>query len=97
MIRSMKFLKKYAKQHKGLLIVTAILGVILLVLVIWQIFYLKWAHSTFENYYKFRGCQKLIDKTDTEATCKLANGQTIKLVKFQGRWFLDGDLPTSFP
>lgn len=32
--------------------------------------------------------------TDTYAICKLANGSTIKIVKYRDRWFLDGDLPT---
>ena len=51
------------------------------------------AHSTFENYYAFRGCTQLIDRTDTYGDCKTADGQTIKIVKFQGEWYLDGDLP----
>jgi hypothetical protein len=51
------------------------------------------AHSTFENYYAFRGCVQLIDKTDTMGRCKTADGQTITLVKFHNQWYLDGDLP----
>ena len=56
------------------------------------IYYLHVAHSSFENYYKFRGCVQLIEKTDTYATCKLASGTTIKLVIVNDKWFLDGDV-----
>lgn len=51
------------------------------------------AHSTFENYYAFRGCQTLVDRTDTYGTCKLADGSTIKIVLINGKWYLDGDGP----
>lgn len=58
-----------------------------------QFFVLRKAHSTFENYYAFRGCVELVSQTDADAICKLASGQTIKLVKFQNKWYLDKDLP----
>ena len=51
------------------------------------------AHTTFERYYAFRGCVQLIDKTDTYGDCKLANGQTIKMVLINNKWYLDGDGP----
>ena len=60
---------------------------------LYQVHKLNVAHSTFENYYAFRGCTQLIDKTATSADCALANGQQIKIVLYEGRWFLDGDLP----
>lgn len=53
---------------------------------------LQIAHSSFENYYKFRGCKELIERTDTYATCKVQSGETIKLVKVKNKWFLEGDL-----
>ena len=55
--------------------------------------YLRVAHSTFDNYYAFRGCTQLISRTDTSGTCKLADGRTITIVEYQGKWYLDGDLP----
>ena len=59
----------------------------------YQVSYLRKAHSTFENYYAFRGCTKLIQRTDDYGLCQLGSGKTIKLVKSNGRWYLDGDLP----
>ena len=56
--------------------------------------YLRKAHSTFENYYAFRGCAQLLEKTDAYGTCKINSGQVIKIVKYNSRWYLDGDLPT---
>lgn len=58
-----------------------------------QFIVLRKAHSTFENYYAFRGCTQLITRTSEFGTCKLSSGQTIKIVKFQNKWYLDGDLP----
>jgi hypothetical protein len=58
-----------------------------------QWLYLRKAHSTFENYYAFRGCMKLIERKDTFGVCKVKNGGTIKIVKYQNKWYLDGDLP----
>ncbi len=56
--------------------------------------YLRKAHSTFENYYAFRGCAQLLEKNDAYGTCKISSGQVIKIVKYNSRWYLDGDLPT---
>jgi hypothetical protein len=76
-----------------LVIITLLVIALVLVFGISQWLYLRKAHSTFENYYAFRGCVQLIDKTDTYGTCKLNSGQTIKIVKYQNKWYLDGDLP----
>ena len=59
-----------------------------------QLYMLRKAHSSFDNYYAFRGCVKLIDETPTYGDCQLASRQVIKLVNFRSRWYLDGDLPT---
>ena len=55
---------------------------------------LRIAHSTFETYYAFRGCSELISRTADSGICKTAGGQTIKIVQFQNKWYLDGDLPS---
>jgi len=69
----------------------AVAGVI--VFSVSQFYALQKAHSTFDNYYAFRGCVKLIDKTDTYGDCQLNSGEIIKLVEFRGKWYLNGDLP----
>ena len=63
------------------------------VFVTYQVYVTNLAHTTFDRYYAFRGCVELIDKTDTYGDCKLANGQTIKLVLINNKWYLDGDGP----
>ncbi len=60
---------------------------------VYQWNYLRIAHSTFENYYAFRGCTQLMSRTDTSGVCKTTDGQTITIVEYHGRWFLQGDLP----
>lgn len=81
------------KVHK---IIILILAIIILAFGIYWVSYLQKAHSTFENYYAFRGCRQLVEKTDDFGTCKLADGKIIKIVKFNGKWYLDGDLPGGF-
>jgi hypothetical protein len=83
----------YTRRVFGFIVVLAI---VFFAFAMYQIYNLNIAHSTFDDYYKFRGCSELIEKTDTYGTCRLANGETIKIVKFEGRWFLDGDLPGGF-
>lgn len=89
--------KKFAKKHKKILTICLSVFVIFLIVCIWQIFYLRWAHSSFGNYYKFRGCQGLIEKNDLFGKCRLSDGKVIKIVKFDNKWYLDGDLPAPFP
>ncbi len=78
---------------RRIVIVLTILVLIVLGIFVWQYLALKKAHSTFENYYAFRGCVSLVSRTSDSGTCKLASGQTIKIVQFNGKWYLDGDLP----
>jgi hypothetical protein len=78
------------------LIIAALILLFFAVFGIYQVRMLEKAHSTFENYYVFRGCTKLIDKTEDYGTCEVVSGKIIKIVKFDGRWFLDGDLPCGF-
>ncbi|MDE1974933.1 MAG: hypothetical protein KGI49_00235 [Patescibacteria group bacterium] len=71
--------------------------VIVLVIVagfsIQQFFMLRKAHSTFENYYNFRGCVQLIATTTDSGTCRTSSGQTIKIVEINNKWYLEGDGP----
>ncbi len=79
-------------KHK-LTIIILLAGVAIAILGINQVIYLRKAHSAFENYYAFRGCIQLLQKTPDYGICKTNAGQTIKIVKFQNKWYLDGDLP----
>jgi hypothetical protein len=85
---------KFLKQR--IVIASLVVAVVILIFGIYQILFLRKAHSTFENYYAFRGCTTLIKKTNEYGICKTENGQTIKIVKFQDKWYLDGDLPCGF-
>ena len=73
------------------------LGLVILAVAIFvgvkYVLYLQKAHSTFDNYYSFRGCAQLMEKTDAYGICKTSSGEIIKIVKYQNRWYLDGDLP----
>lgn len=68
--------------------------IVIVALGINQILILRNAHSTFDNYYAFRGCTRLISQTDNYGTCELASGKIIKIVKFRDKWYLEGDLPS---
>ena len=81
------------KTHKNLIITAIVLFIILIILSLHWIKVLNKAHSTFEDYYAFRGCTELVERTDTYGVCKLKSGTTIKIVKFSDKWYLDGDLP----
>jgi len=83
----------YFNKYRKIIIAILIFGSLFFIFGIYQVFYLRQAHSTFENYYAFRGCQKLLERTDEYGICRTKSGETIKIVKFDGRWFLDGDLP----
>ena len=84
------------RKFKNLIIIIILAIVVIGAFGIYQVMMLQKAHSTFENYYAFRGCVQLIEKTDTYGICKIKSGETIKIVKFDNRWFLDGDLPCGF-
>jgi hypothetical protein len=83
-------------KNKPLLLTILLVVVLLGIFGVYQVLYLQKAHSTFENYYAFRGCTKLLQKTSDYGICKVQNGSTIKIVKYQGKWYLDGDLPCGF-
>ncbi len=75
------------------IIAACLLGLVGILLGVHWIRVLDKAHSTFENYYAFRGCTTLLEKTDDAGRCETTSGQTIKIVKFNDKWYLDGDLP----
>ncbi len=83
-------------KSKIVVITILLMGVLILIFGINQTLLLRKAHSTFENYYAFRGCVQSLERTPEYGICKTDSGQTIKIVKFQGKWYLDGDLPCGF-
>ncbi len=80
-------------MNKKILIAIIVLVIAAVALVGYELWYLHKVHSSFENYYAFRGCTRLVSRTDTEGVCQTASGQTMKIVQFQNRWYLNGDLP----
>ncbi len=88
----MKIISKIKKHKVPAIIMSAVLAIII-VLGISQVIMLRKAHSSFDNYAAFRGCQQITDRNPDYGHCRLSSGQIIKLVKFKNRWYLDGDLP----
>ena len=84
-------------MKKVLLVIIGLCIVIVIALGIDQFYAVNKAHSTFDNYYAFRGCAKLISRASDSAVCQLPSGQTIKLVEYENKWYLDGDLPCMGP
>lgn len=84
-------------MKKFIIILAAVVVIVAVVMILTfgvnQWLYLRNAHSTFENYYAFRGCTQLLNKTNEYGICKTNSGETIKIVKYQDKWYLDGDLP----
>ena len=79
--------------HRTTFFILSLILILLLGIGVRYWFYLSNAHSSFENYYAFRGCVELLDRTQDSGTCRTESGQTIKIVQYEGKWYLDGDLP----
>jgi len=84
------------KKRNTIKKVVAIFVLIIIIFGVYWMLLLRKAHATFENYYAFRGCTQLIEKADTYGVCKTVNGDTIKIVEINNRWYLDGDGPGVF-
>ncbi len=80
-------------MRKLYLVISGAIIIFILAVAINQWVTLRKAHRTFENYYAFRGCAQLVEKTDNYGLCKLTSGETIKIVKFHNKWYLNNDLP----
>ncbi len=80
-------------HKKKIIIFVVILIIVVFVFGVFEFFSLRKAHSTFENYYTFRNCSRLLAKTDDFGFCETKSGGIIKLVKIDNKWFLDGDGP----
>lgn len=84
------------RQTKILVLVILLVFIMLSLFGVYWINKLQIAHSTFENYYSFRGCSELINKTDDYGFCRINSGEIIKIVRFNNKWYLEGDLPSGF-
>lgn len=82
----------FIKQNRAVQLLLALVF-ILAVIAAWQIATLRIAHSSFDNYAAFRGCETVTSRTGSMGTCTTNAGQSITIVKYDGRWFLKGDLP----
>jgi hypothetical protein len=85
-----------SKKNKIVFLVVGIVAIILIAVVVYQFLIAARAHRTFENYYAFRGCTELLERTEAYGTCRTSSGATIKIVKYNDEWYLDGDLPNAW-
>ena len=84
---------KINRNKKIVLLIVSLVVLILFAFGIQQILILQKAHSTFDNYYAFRGCTQLLEKTDSSGICKTKSGATITIVEINNEWYLQGDGP----
>ena len=84
-------IKKICSHRFFKIIIAAVVFVV--VFIVGEAMYLHYVHGSFDRYYDFRGCVELIEKTDTYGTCRLKSGSVIKIVLYDNKWYLDGDLP----
>ena len=80
-------------KNRIFIMLSFFIGIIVVIFLVNQILILRKAHSTFKNYYSFRNCVKLLKKTPDYGLCKTNTGEEIKIVKFNNKWYLNGDLP----
>ena len=81
------------QDHRTTITLTIILVAVSFMLVNNWLMLLRQAHSSFEGYFAFRGCTELLEKTDYYGLCRDSHGETIRIVNYEGKWYLDGDLP----
>jgi uncharacterized protein YpmB len=87
-------------MKKKILIISLIFSILLLIIIAGLFIY--WAittyqaHATFEGYCNWRGLE-VINQSSNFGYCKDVSGQVYKIVLFNGRWYLDGDLPNNWP
>lgn len=82
------------KKPKTIIRLVAIF-LITVVLVLWVrwLIVMDQAHNTFDGYYSFSGCIKLLEKTPTFGRCNLKDDKTIMIVKHQNKWYLSTEVP----
>jgi hypothetical protein len=85
-------------KNKKLIFASCILiSIIFAGFIFYQVITTYKAHETFEGYCKWRGLVP-INKSADYGWCKNEiSGETYKMVLFNNRWYLEGDLPNGWP
>ena len=84
------------KKYKIIIIVCSVLILLFGAFVTYQVITTNLAHNTFDGYCKWRGLT-VVSQTSDYGYCKNeTNGMQYKMVLYQGKWYLDGDLPCGF-
>ena len=79
------------------LIISIVLSLLVFGFMTYQVITTYQAHATFEGYCKWRHLD-VVNQSADFGYCKDAiSGQIFKMVLFNGRWYLDGDLPNNWP
>ncbi len=82
--------------HKAILLILLILIIFLGAFLAYKGFPTYHAHDTFDGYCKWRGLVVESKESDYGMCKNIITGKKYKIVLYQGRWFLDGDLPCGF-
>ncbi len=88
-------------MKKKILIISLAISVLLFFAIIgfmiYQVITTYNAHSTFDGYCKWRGLEVINQSSDFGYCRDAISNQMYKMVLFDGRWYLDGDLPNNWP
>ena len=79
-------------DKKGFAVVVVVI-IVIVILGATQFFEVRKAHSSFDDYYAFRGCVQLLQKTDIYGICKTKSGAITEIVEINNKWYLKGDGP----
>lgn len=83
------------RQKVGLVVVIAVF-VLSSLFVAYELITTQTAHNTFDGYCKWRGLT-VESKADNYGYCKdPKTNESFKIVLYEGKWYLDGDLPCGF-
>jgi hypothetical protein len=84
------------KRNIFIILILLILLILIGSFVAYQMITTIKAHETFEGYCKWRGLAVESKGSDFGYCKNLSTGKVDKIVLFEGRWYLNGDLPCGF-
>ena len=85
------------KNKKEAIVFIAMMGLVFLFFMAYQIITTYKAHETFSGYCKWRGLE-VVNKSADYGYCENnKSGEIFKMVLVDKRWYLDGDLPNNWP